>query len=279
MRLFVDNLTNVDFSFLDSEKGLIGETWLASIEIQGTLDDQGMVCDFGIVKRTIRNWLESEIDHKLLVPAESDCVKLLKKDSDYCVEWTFGSNYLTTSSPIDAITVLPISAISASAIAAYCNSRLRALLPVTVTAINLTLRPETIEGPFYHYSHGLKKHDGHCQRIAHGHRSKIEIWQDDSLATELMSEWANKLSNIYIGSNEDLIYRGNKSENHLFRYQALHGNFSLSIPAQCVYLIDSDTTVEYIAQHIALSLKKEFPESSFKVKAYEGCFKGAIAIA
>ena len=51
MHLFVDNLTNVDFSYLDADRGVVGETWLASIVLEGALDEQGMVCDFGIVKK------------------------------------------------------------------------------------------------------------------------------------------------------------------------------------------------------------------------------------
>ena len=64
MLLFVDHLTNVDFSFLDERRGLLGETWLANVQLQGDLDDQGMVCDFGIVKKRLRQWLDEELDHR-----------------------------------------------------------------------------------------------------------------------------------------------------------------------------------------------------------------------
>ncbi len=42
-------------------------------------------------------------------------------------------------------------------------------------------------------------------------------------------------------------------------------------------MLDSDTTVELIAAHIAGQLKSEFPEDAIRVKAYEGVGKGAIA--
>ena len=56
MQLFVDQFTNVDFSYLDAERGLVGETWLANITLEGALDEQGMVHDFGHIKKILRNW-------------------------------------------------------------------------------------------------------------------------------------------------------------------------------------------------------------------------------
>ncbi len=40
-------------------------------------------------------------------------------------------------------------------------------------------------------------------------------------------------------------------------------------------MIDSDTTVELLAVHIADTLKSEHPHSEIVVKAYEGIGKGA----
>ena len=54
MKLFVDNLTNVDFSFLHPQRGLMGESWLVQLELDGSLNDQGMICDFGIVKKEVK---------------------------------------------------------------------------------------------------------------------------------------------------------------------------------------------------------------------------------
>ena len=51
MHLFVEKLVNIDFSYLDVTRGLVGETWWASTSLEGALDQQGMVCDFGTVKK------------------------------------------------------------------------------------------------------------------------------------------------------------------------------------------------------------------------------------
>ena len=78
MLLFVDNLTNVDFSFLDPQRGLLGETYLANIKLLGELDEQGMVCDFGTVKKIVRHWLDTELDHRLAVPIHSPNIQKIE---------------------------------------------------------------------------------------------------------------------------------------------------------------------------------------------------------
>ncbi|MCP4128012.1 MAG: hypothetical protein GY753_13235, partial [Gammaproteobacteria bacterium] len=48
------------------------------------------------------------------------------------------------------------------------------------------------------------------------------------------------------------------------------------LPRRLCYLIDTDSTVENLAQHIADSLGRSHPQSGFQVRVFEGVDKGAI---
>lgn len=275
MLLFVDELTNVDFSFLHPDRGLLGETWLASTELDGALDEQGMVCDFGIVKKTLRNWLDEILDHCLLVPRHSPNLTLLEDGEYISLRWRFGDQELSCRSPKQAITLIDASEINAESVAQWSIEQLRALLPDTIERLSLDFSTETLgEDAFYHYSHGLKKHAGNCQRIAHGHRSRIQIWRNSERDKALEQQWAKRWCDIYLGSDFDLT--GNEDQQLSFAYQSAQGDFEISLPAGCCELLPTDTTVEWIACYIAGQLQKAEPNSSFKVRAFEGIGKGAV---
>ena len=281
MLLFVDNLTNVDFSFLDPQRGLLGETWLANVRLIGELDEQGMVCDFGTVKKVLRHWLDTELDHRLAVPVKSPNIRI-EEDGDFLqIHWQFGSNgeFLSTRSPRDAIALVDAEVLTQESIAAWCITQLKQHFPMSVARLELDFSLEAMDGAaFYHYSHGLKKHKGNCQRIAHGHRSRIDIWANGIKSPALEQRWADEWKDIYIGTNEDLTaqpdYAG--TAYYQFNYDAEQGPFEIILPQRCCYLIDTDSTVEFIAHHIAQKTRQENPDSSIRVKAYEGINKGAI---
>ena len=277
MRLFVDHLTNLDFSYLDATRGLVGETWIAHIELEGSLDEQGMVFDFSQVKKNVRMWLDTHIDHMLLVPSKSSALHShAQKSEDDAFQWRYSLGTLYYRGPRQAQQFIPIDYISPANVAEWCVHSLSALFPESVKKLRLQFSTEAITGPFYHYSHGLKKHLGNCQRIAHGHRSRLEIWENGEPADALMELISREWRDIYIGSRDDSTADTEVAENLHFEYEAQQGKFYLSLPAQSCYLIDSESTVERIAEHLAQRLKQANPASNFTVKAYEGLAKGAI---
>ena len=62
-----------------------------------------------------------------------------------------------------------------------------------------------------------------------------------------------------------------------FSYSAIQGDFSLTIPKKRVYILETDSTVELIAEHILQECCLKQPTNHYVVKAYEGIGKGAIA--
>jgi len=279
MQLFVDSLTNVDFSYLHPERGLLGETWIASTQLDGALDQQGMVCDFGVVKKTLRNWLDDELDHRLAVPLQSPNLSLQEEGNEITLTWRYGSTdnpkILECTAPREAIALINTDTITPESTSRWCIEQLSKLLPDTIAQLHLSFALETIDSAFYHYSHGLKKHNGNCQRIAHGHRSRLHIWRNDLPAPELELQWASTLSDIYIGTQTDIINESDDS--YTFSYSTSQGFFSLKMPQSSCYLLETDSTVEWIASHIADQLKTQLPNDAIRVKAFEGLQKGAIA--
>lgn len=280
-RLFVDNLTVIDFSYLHADRGIVGESWIVDVELTGELDVQGMVFDFGHVKKQLKNLIDTEADHKLIVPRQMTGVLIEQSQFQLDIGYrnTRNERWIHRS-PIDSVVLLDSDEVTQEAVANYIIELLDEVLPDNVQGASLTIRTEQTETAFYHYSHGLKKHEGNCQRIAHGHRSKIEITLDDIRSPELEDKWAHLFKDIYIGSIEDLVQPEvvqAEPESYTFTYRSAQGNFELTLPARQVYLLETDSTVELIATHITSKIKENHPEKFVMVKAFEGVGKGAIA--
>lgn len=278
--LFVDQLTVIDFALFDIHRGIVGESWIVDLVLEGELDDQGMVFDFGDVKKRIKQAIDATVDHKLVVPTNSDYVtaqanpqglKLTLKD-------TSGQRY-HHQSPEQAVVLLDTQEVTMDAVIKVLNKACLEIVPSNVAKVHLTLNTEAIAGHYYHYAHGLKKHLGDCQRIAHGHRSQIHIFENGKRSEELEAFWCQKWEDIYIGTEEDLVDTEveGATEYYRFAYTSEQGYFSLEIPKARCHLMKSDSTVELIASHIVKQLKAIKSDSDIRVKAYEGVNKGAIS--
>ena len=155
--------------------------------------------------------------------------------------------------------------------------QLAAIVPANVARIGLALRHEAIEGASYHYTHGLKKHQGNCQRIAHGHRSRIAILVDGQRDAALEAQWAGSFRDIYLVTGSHVV--ADDGERLSLAYTAPEGAFELVLPKSRTYLLgqDTDSTVEEIAEHLATRIAAERPGQHITVRAYEGVMKGAAA--
>lgn len=289
-KIFVEKLVNLDFTYFHLTRGLVGETLLVDLTLAGDQDDQGMVLDFSHVKRLASETLEDAIDHKLVLPLEnklsqikllsdksiSDNTRILLNDMQYQYE---------LSMPKAGFCALPVHEINTETLTTYLLSLLYGQAWwVKSWRATLTLQTENLSNntPFFQYTHGLPKHDGACQRIAHGHRSKLEVYRNDALDLNCMEKWCSKWRDIYLGNRQDIIAKEmiGGVPSYRFAYSSAEGYYQLDIPQARAYLLETETTIENIAQHLADTVSKECMNGhQIETRVYEGYQKGAIGFA
>lgn len=290
MNLFVRDLTVIDSSYICEQRGMVGDSWILDVSMSGELNEMSMVLDFGRVKKQIKQLVDEHVDHRLLIPMKNSAIVYQSTKPGYStLDVIRGDKSIHLHCPDEAYCLIDADAITIESITRHVYEILRNNLPSNVTGIEITLRHENIAGAFYHYTHGLKKHDGNCQRIAHGHRSPIEIVVDGQRDTEKEIAFAHRWQDIYLGSQEDQVSVSqlNLSDNaalvtdhshYGFRYTAPQGKFQLAIAKSETEILPTDTTVELLAGYIADEVKPSIADNqSLKIVAYEGVGKGAIA--
>lgn len=277
--LFVEQLTVLDFSRLDRERGLVGESWIVDIELEGELDEQSMVLDFGAAKRLARDAVEDFADHKLIAPTRCGWLEITASAASGEVRIEAPAAGLRLRSPGVTVCRLDAAEVTMPVLRAQLEAQVAAVMPANVRGVRVGLREESTAGAYYHYSHGLKRHQGNCQRIAHGHRSRIEIYTGGRRNEQWERHWAERWRDIYLGSEEDLVAETRLGDRPALRfaYQALQGEFELEIWRDRCELVPADTTVERLAAYIAAELVRMDPDTAFRVRAYEGVQKGAVA--
>jgi len=290
MQLFVDDLTVIDFSYLCQQRGIVGESWIVDVLLDGSLNEQSMVLDFAIVKKQIKAIIDDAVDHKLLLPMQEPTLTLeasLHHADHQTIDFITPRASYHLQSPQCAFAAIDCATITIDSVTTHLTKIILAQLPNNVQGLSLVLRPENIAGDYYHYTHGLKLHNGNCQRIAHGHRSKIQIFVDNQKNIELEHQWCQRWQDIYIASEADRVAKADielssQAEQHLtpdhqfFSYTAPQGRFDIAVTANVLDVVDCDSTVELLADFIARQLKKDLPSATIKVIAYEGVAKGAI---
>lgn len=276
--LFVEQLTVIDASYLCPVRGLVGESWIVDLELEGALDEQSMVLDFGSVKKQLKRAIDDGPDHTLIVPLHYPAQQTTTlADGRIRTQFMSQAGGIDHIAPAAALTLLEAPAVTVEALIAHLTPQLAAIVPPNVARIGISLRHEAIEGASYHYTHGLQKHQGNCQRIAHGHRSRIGIFVDGERDAALEAQWAATFRDIYLFTGSHVV--SDDGERLRMAYTAPEGAFELTLPkARCYTLGErTDTTVEEIAEHLAARIGATLPGRRVSVRAYEGVMKGALA--
>ncbi|HDM8230818.1 TPA: 6-carboxytetrahydropterin synthase [Vibrio campbellii] len=290
MNLFVNDLTVIDASYLCQTRGMVGESWILDVVMHGDLNEMSMVLDFSKVKKQIKQLVDQYVDHRLLIPVKNEAVEITNGKAGYSqVDLMRGEKSIHLHCPDEAFCFVNAEDISIESVTQHIHDVLQGHLPSNVASIDLTLRHEKLDGAYYHYTHGLKKHDGNCQRIAHGHRSPIQILVDGQRDTAREHAFAQRWQDIYLASIEDLVEIGHlelsehailiNCDTHFgFRYTTSQGDFQLAIAHSETEVLNTDTTVELLAVFIANEIAPSLDEGqSLQIIAYEGVGKGAMA--
>jgi 6-pyruvoyl-tetrahydropterin synthase len=295
--LFVKDVGKIDCALFDPSQGIMGQSWYVDVWLTGTLDENGFVFDFSPLKALIRQTLASTLDHALIIPVQSQSVQY--GESEFGERWILRSKARGEAKetrweyhcPKGA--VFPVHAVSlkTSVIEAEFSRLLRHRLPPTVLGLAVKLREESIAPTeaSYRYTHGIQGHIGLCQRLFHGHRSRIEVYIGEERRPDLEHFISREIfgSNIHVASPSqiregkgEIGYRGNTDDFVTLAFTGTLGSYEATMPVRRVFFVESETSVEAIARELARVVKREEKTNEVvKVVAYEGIDKGAVGIA
>jgi len=291
-RMFVRDIDHLDAALFCPEAGIIGATWHVDVELEGMLDANGFVFDFGLVKKKFKETLKKSLDHALLLPKLSEQVSYRdgKNDIELTMK-TFSAETWTYQCPPAAVYFINSKVVDGSSIAAALEHEMAVHLPQNVVQFKVSLREEFIqEGSVFRYTHGLPGHEGACQRLFHGHRSKIEIYEngirnfqiEKIVSEELFHNRIHILSpGQIISGNLKKFQTGSYGDMIEVSYTSSEGRFEGSIPANRCLLFENSTSIESISQNLInyiLNHSSIKPQGSLMVRCFEGINKGGEAI-
>ena len=287
--MYVDEIDILDCAVFDTKLGVIGSSHSVDVELSGLLDKDGFVFDFSDVKKQIKKDLKETLDHALLVPKQSQSISLDENNGYLSIRFESMERSEKTTEyhcPKKAVYLLDATEITTKALEREAEKVFMKNMPSSVTDIRVTLREEQNDDfTFFRYTHGLPGHKGLCQRLLHGHRSSLRVFLNGErrkdIESDICTNWFNNHVHIAEPSQMttkhwNLFERGNHEEICTLKYQALEGEFALTIPAESVFLVEKATSIESISQGIAKQIKLRHPDAKVKVMVSEGINKGGL---
>lgn len=293
--IFLNDVTKVDCALFDPSKGVYGQTWRVDISLTGPLGPNGFVFDFAQLKKMVRQVMKTSIDHALIIPINSQSVLFKGMDRGEC--WQMRSRPSKAGTDCDWAYRSPSGAVFASRSVAVNRQvleqevvrSLRHRLPQGITQLSVSLREEEVvpTEATIRYTHGIAGHEGMCQRLFHGHRCRIQIFVGEERRPDLEHYVSRDVlggqvhiatpSQFKVGMIEPGT-RGKTREPVTLGYEASLGSFEATLPADRVFCVERETSVECIAQEIARLVKREEGTGEkVRVVCYEGIDKGSMA--
>jgi 6-pyruvoyl-tetrahydropterin synthase len=294
LSLFYRNVTVLDYAYLDRHRGLIGHSLRVNVTFNGTTDAEGILFDFSHAKKKVKEIIDQDCDHRLVVPR--GVVK--RNNGQISFEYKFGINNLLFSyqAPEEAICELPSDSVSYGSLKTHLENIIMKQMPKNIYSIELELEEEDFDfsdKATFHYTHGLKQHYGNCQRLYHGHKNTVDVYINGVNRPDLESYLAHNLfkgnthfcfwENI-VNKNEIMKVAGQNPrgtivgvDNIHIKYQSGQGQFEGKLPASMVFITHRESTVENLSTEFAELVREQVGENAtIQVRAYEGIAKGAL---
>jgi len=298
--IFLNDITSVDCAIFDPSKGIFGQSWDIDVTLTGTLGDNGFVFDFSLLKKMVRQVLKTSIDHSLIMPINSQAVQFRGMEfrgSEKSEWWHMKSRSGKVGaegeweyhSPNGAVFPVRSVAINRQVLEQEIVRSLRHRLPQEIISISVALREEEVDPTeaTFRYTHGIAGHEGMCQRLMHGHRSRLQVFVGEERRPDLEHYIARDVlgNNVHIATPVQFRSgeiapgtRGKGRDPVVLGYQASQGYFEATLPAERIFCVERETSIECIAAEVARLVKREENTSErVRVICYEGMAKGAIA--
>lgn len=294
--LFIKDVAKIDCALFDPTLGIIGQTWYVDVFLTGPLDDNGFVYDFSPLKAMIKNILSSSFDHTTIIPVGSQSVQY--GESEGLEHWQLrskprGGDEVLWSYVCPKNAVFPIRCIALKTliIEQELSRILRHRLEAPIQSLAVKLREE-VTSPTeasYRYTHGISGHKGLCQRLFHGHRSRIEVYVGEERRPDLEHYIVRDIfgSNVHIATAQQIKSgaehftepgrRGTSDAPVTLAFKGNLGYYEGTLPASRIFLVEQETSVECISREIARVIKREENTAEkIRIVCYEGIDKGAI---
>ncbi len=276
LRLFYDNVTVIDYAYLDQQQGVVGGSLIVDIELEGEVNTEGVIFDFSQAKKRIKQIIDLNIDHRLLVPQREKNLTLQQTKNNIELSFRSEQGEIVYSAPLEGVVILEVEKLSLDVLARFIEKLLLGEMPVEVKQVQVGLRVESGEVQnFLYYSHGLKQHDGNCQRLLHGHRSKLEVLKEGTRCVKLERWLRDDLFKriVHFAFKKNILVESTKKIE--IGYTAGQGEFFCALPSKLVHILPMETTVENLSHYFYQCLQEEYGEQKIEVIAFEGIGKGA----
>ncbi len=296
--IFYHRVTSIDCSIMTPSLGPVGVSYWADVEFQGALDANGVIVDFALAKKQAKTIIDNLIDHHFIVAQNQGT--WTEAGASRIFQGQFGQDKnIFYQAPRNSFLMLPDAAIqNAEAVrdflALIAAKAIQAQLPAQVQQVKVHLSRGEHEAQDnvvkFAYTHGLKKHLGHCQQMLHGHQGALIF--KGAAAADIAQEVSNLLPAVVHFSAWDEVV--NQPEilakfpqidqvggtcpgvDVEMAYQGSQGDFKLKLPGAQVYLLPDAPTIENLAIYWQRRMA-ERSSSALVVTAYEGLGKGATA--